>query len=81
VVAFAIAGVSEVLRKDENGFLVPFEDIDGLVTATSRLIDDPALRKRIGESGFQTVKHDFSIEKMIADTERYLKELVNGKSS
>jgi len=74
-VAFDIAGVSEVLKDGINGFLVPFEDVEGMVSATLKLIEDPALRRRIGEAGYQTVRSDFSLEKMTADTERYLKEL------
>jgi glycosyltransferase involved in cell wall biosynthesis len=75
VVAFDIAGVAEVLKDGMNGFLIPFEDAEGMVAATVKLIEDPALRKRIGENGFQTVTSEFSLEKMVADTEKYLKEL------
>jgi glycosyltransferase involved in cell wall biosynthesis len=75
VVAFDIAGVAEVLKHGMNGFLIPFEDAEGMVDATIKLIEDPALRKRIGENGFQTVTSEFSLEKMVADTEKYLKEL------
>ncbi|MBN2189045.1 MAG: glycosyltransferase family 4 protein [Chitinispirillaceae bacterium] len=76
VVAFGIAGVAEVLRNNDNGLLVPFEDIGGLSAATARLIEDPALRKRLGEAGYRTVTKDFSLEKMTADTEKHLKELL-----
>jgi glycosyltransferase involved in cell wall biosynthesis len=76
VAAFDIAGVPEVLKNGENGFLIKFEDIDGLAAATERLIEDPALRQQIGESGFRTVVNEFSMEKMISETEKYLKEFI-----
>ncbi len=79
VVAFDIAGVAEVLRNNQNGLLVPFEDIDGLVAATIKLIEDHSLRRQIGEAGFQTVTTEFSLEKMIQDTERALMELCQVK--
>jgi glycosyltransferase involved in cell wall biosynthesis len=79
VVAFDIAGVAEVLRNNQNGLLVPFEDIDGLVAATIKLIEDLSLRRQIGEAGFQTVTTEFSLEKMIQDTERALMELCQVK--
>jgi glycosyltransferase involved in cell wall biosynthesis len=78
VVAFDIAGVAEILKDTINGFLVPFEDLEDLIAATIKLIEDPSLRRRIGEAGYQTVTSDFSLEKMITDTERYLKELCKG---
>jgi len=76
VVAFDIAGVSEILKDGINGFLVPFEDSEGMVSATLKLIGDHDLRRRIGEAGYQTVTNDFSLKKMTDDTEKYLKELL-----
>jgi len=80
VVAFDIAGVAEVLKNGVNGFLVPFEDTEGMVAATLKLIEDPSRRRQIGDAGYQTVTTEFSLEKMTDDTERYLKELLNAKS-
>jgi glycosyltransferase involved in cell wall biosynthesis len=70
--------VGEILKDGINGFLVPFEDLEDMVAATIKLIEDPSLRGKIGENGFQTVANDFSLEKMTADTEGYLKELCKG---
>jgi len=75
VVAFDIAGVAEILENGRNGFLVPFEDTEGMVAATLKLIEDPSRRRQIGEAGYQTVTSEFSLQKMTDDTERYLKEL------
>lgn len=75
VVAFDIAGVGEILKDSINGFLVPFEDIEDMIAATIKLIEDPSLRRKIGENGFQTVSNDFSLEKMTGDTEVALIEL------
>lgn len=81
VIAFDIAGVAEVLRRDNsNGFLVPFEDTEGVVAATIKLIEDPLLRRQVGKRGFQTVTTEFSIEKMIQDTEKALRELCHVKT-
>jgi glycosyltransferase involved in cell wall biosynthesis len=80
VVAFDIAGVAEILKNGINGFLVPFEDTEGMVAATLKLIADPSLRRQTGEAGYQTVTSEFSLQKMTDDTERYLKELLNVKS-
>jgi glycosyltransferase involved in cell wall biosynthesis len=80
VVAFDIAGVAEVCN-GSNSILVPYEDLDALVDATYTLIKDPSLRDRIGENGRDTVLKDFTIEKMCADTEKYLMELLQSRQS
>lgn len=75
VVSFDIAGVAEIIKNGQNGILVPFEDINALRYETSRLINDKALSKKLGENGYQTVTNDFSMEKMSSDTEKYLLDL------
>jgi glycosyltransferase involved in cell wall biosynthesis len=76
VVAFDIAGVAEAVRNNDNGFLVPFGDIGGLAAATSRLIEDPGLRKRLGAAARETVMREFSMEKMTEETEEFLREVL-----
>jgi len=51
VVAHAIGGVPDAVRHDETGLLVPPDDPAALTAALARLIDDPALRRRLGAAG------------------------------
>ena len=37
------------VMNDKNGFLIPYEDDDAYVTAVQQLMDDIALRKKIGK--------------------------------
>jgi glycosyltransferase involved in cell wall biosynthesis len=74
-VAFDIAGVAEVVKNNENGIIVPFEDIAGLKTETLQIIDNVAERNRLADNGYKTVVTGYSVEKMCADTERELVEL------
>jgi glycosyltransferase involved in cell wall biosynthesis len=78
VVAFDIAGVAEAMRNDVNGVLVPFEDIRMLAEKTVVLINDPEYLKRIVAAGRECMARDYSMEKMCADTERHLVELLGG---
>ena len=50
-----ITGIPELIRDRVDGLLVAPSDLDGLVAALASLIDDPALRRRLGESGRQRV--------------------------
>ncbi|MBI3886883.1 MAG: glycosyltransferase family 4 protein [Opitutae bacterium] len=51
VIAHAIGGVPEAVAHEENGLLVPPDDLPGLTAAFARLIGDAALRRRLGHHG------------------------------
>lgn len=78
VVASSVGGVPEILRDGLEGFLVAPGNPSQLASCLQRLIREPALRKRMGECGRETVKTAFS-KRQLAD--RYLalyKELSRG---
>jgi glycosyltransferase involved in cell wall biosynthesis len=47
VVAYDVAGTSEVVRDGETGFLVPYGDIETLAQKLSLLIEDSGLREKL----------------------------------
>jgi len=51
VVATRIGGVPDLVTHGETGLLVPAEDPTSLRAALQRLMEDPALRKRMGDAG------------------------------
>lgn len=59
VVGSAVGGIPELITDHENGFLVPPHDPEALAKAIERLIEDPALRKRMGEVGRSRFLEDF----------------------
>jgi glycosyltransferase involved in cell wall biosynthesis len=63
VVATSVGGVAEMVSDGETGFLVDVGDVNALADALLRLLRDPSLRVRIGQSG-----HSFAIENYHADT-------------
>jgi glycosyltransferase involved in cell wall biosynthesis len=50
VVATRVGGVPDVVTDGEDGLLVPAGDPERLAQAACRLLDDPALRERLGEA-------------------------------
>jgi glycosyltransferase involved in cell wall biosynthesis len=52
------------------------EDVAGLRERIVRLLDDPALARRIGEAGRETVKRLFPIDRFVASWERIVEETV-----
>lgn len=51
VIAATEGGLVEIVAQDETGLLVPFDDGLALGKAITRLIQNPALAKRLGEQG------------------------------
>ncbi len=58
-------GTSFVNVDEETGLVVPARDSDALARAINRLIDDPALRARMGAAGRVRVRDKFTLEKMV----------------
>jgi glycosyltransferase involved in cell wall biosynthesis len=51
VIACRGSGVTEVVRHEENGLLVPPDDVEALVLALGRLLQDPAWGAALGARG------------------------------
>lgn len=62
VVATAHSGIPEVIADGQNGILAPPEDVPALARALAALLDDPALRRRLGLQARQTVMEEFDVE-------------------
>jgi glycosyltransferase involved in cell wall biosynthesis len=61
-VSTRISGIPELIQHDVTGLLVEPRAIDALAAALSRLIADPELRRRLGESGFTRAVRTFSLD-------------------
>jgi glycosyltransferase involved in cell wall biosynthesis len=76
VVATATAGACEIISDNETGHLVPVGDVNEMVAAISLLLKDPAQRQQIAESARQTVARNFSLERMVSDTEAIYRQVL-----
>lgn len=56
VVATSVGGVPEAIQNNQNGILAPTADSDALAEGLSKLLDDIALRRRLGENAKITAK-------------------------
>jgi glycosyltransferase involved in cell wall biosynthesis len=65
VVASAVGGIPEVVTYGVDGLLVAPAHADALADALVRLARSPALRRRLGEAGYATVRDRFSIEAQV----------------
>jgi glycosyltransferase involved in cell wall biosynthesis len=63
-----VGGIPEVIADGETGLLVPSHDPPALASAIVSLLEDPALRRRMGEAGLARVTELFSVERMVDAT-------------
>jgi glycosyltransferase involved in cell wall biosynthesis len=75
-VSFALDGAPEVVIHGETGFLVKPRDAAGLADAVSRLLDDPALRERMGEAGRRVVDPAYRAETMVTEIAELYSQLL-----
>lgn len=80
VVATRVGGVPEIVEDAVTGLLVPPGDTDALAGALRRLAADPELRARLGVAGKRKVEAQFSLPRMIAETERVYRRLCDGNN-
>lgn len=68
VVGTSVGGVPEIVVDGETGFLVPPKDVDALASTLYRLLEDPNLRRRMGEAGRRRALAHFTESRMLAET-------------
>lgn len=66
VVGTRLSGIPEVVIPEETGLLVEPGDEAALAAALARLLDDPALGRRLGSAGRALVREGFDIERNVA---------------
>jgi glycosyltransferase involved in cell wall biosynthesis len=76
VVATAVGGIPEVVQSGQEGFLVPVGAVDELGLHTTQLLDDPALRRKMGQRGAAKMEGEFHLKDRVQVIEAsYLKIL------
>ena len=68
IVATHTGGIPEVVAQGETGLLVPGRDHDALADAIVRLLNDPELRRGMGDAGRARARALFSAERMVQST-------------
>lgn len=79
VVATAVNGVPELVVHGETGLTVPVRDPRALAAAIERLVDDPALAKRLGGAARRRVEERMSGTAMVAAIETLYQEIAREK--
>jgi glycosyltransferase involved in cell wall biosynthesis len=73
VVATRHAGIPEVVRHGESGWLVAEADVAGMAAALLRLVEDPGLAQRWGQAGRRRIQERFTIDHHLRDVAQFLR--------
>jgi glycosyltransferase involved in cell wall biosynthesis len=76
VVATHTGGIGEVVSEGKNGFLVPPKDTGLLCEKLGLLLNDRALRIKMGEEAAKTLGEPFFINNMLKDTQSLYDKLI-----
>lgn len=61
-----VSGIPEMVHGDQNGLVVPPDDVDALAAALKRAVGDPLLLRRLGEAARRTVWERFDGDRLAA---------------
>jgi len=76
IVATDVPGCREIVVNNKNGLLIPRDDPKALADALRGLIGDPLLRSKMGISGREIAKAEFSEEIFVKDTMNVYKKML-----
>ena len=69
-------GCREAVVHGENGLLVPARDVVALADAVEQLLNNPDLRRRLGNTGRERARRLFSVEQVVRETLGIYEELL-----
>jgi glycosyltransferase involved in cell wall biosynthesis len=78
-VATAVGGVADIVLDGSTGLLVPEGDDAALAAALGKLVDDPALRSRMGAAAREHVLGRYSSSRLVRDVESLYDELLSAR--
>jgi colanic acid/amylovoran biosynthesis glycosyltransferase len=70
------AGIGEAIEDERTGFLVPEQDPDAIAAAVRRLLDEPELRRRLGDNARSAAVEHFDMFKQSHRLEARLLEVI-----
>jgi len=79
VIASRIMGNCDVVEDQKTGLLVSTDDLEEIAAAITRLADSPALRREMGQAGYQKCLKYYTVEQMV-DKYEILYGRILGKS-
>lgn len=78
-VATSIGGNSEVVENGRTGYLVPADDVASTSNRIVELLQNPNLRKKMGQNGKARVNEHFSVQSMVSRMAKLYDQLLDDR--
>ena len=75
IVASDAGGLPELVRDGENGLVAPVEDVEANVRCLARLLEDAALRERLGAAARRKVEDSLTDVHIAGQTAEYYRRV------
>jgi glycosyltransferase involved in cell wall biosynthesis len=79
VVASRLGGITELVREEESGYLVPYGDASVTAKALTRLFESDTLTDTLGQKGRERARTDYTIERHLSSILDLYERAVNGR--
>lgn len=77
IVSTRVGGIPEVIKDNENGFLIEPGDIEGLTNSLHTLIKDNDLIKSVGVNNNIKIKNQFDLNILLKDLDKLYEQAIN----
>jgi glycosyltransferase involved in cell wall biosynthesis len=72
-------GQHDIITNNQNGLIIPSNDLNALTQALIKLIENPKLRTQLGTAGYETATTTFAIARTAQAYTKVFEEAVGGK--
>lgn len=76
VISTKHCGINQIVAHGETGYLVEEGDVDSMADYIIRIIEDPALAKRLGDNGRKKMLQEYTMERYVGNIEKVLDDAV-----
>jgi glycosyltransferase involved in cell wall biosynthesis len=79
VVSTRVGGVESIVEHGVSGFLCDKTDVESFAQHLAKLVNDESLRQRMGQTGAEHVRTNYTYQRLVKDVSELYRELLNNK--
>ena len=79
VIVTNIWALNALVHHKQNGLLIPPKNVGELANAMNELVENKSLADHVGKNGYETVKKEFSIDRMVSEMTNLYQKVVQNR--